>query len=60
MITSQSYCVIDGTVLETASGKVSMLKNLLDKEDIKNLRHTLIYTSDKEPGTTQQREPDTA
>ena len=37
------------TVLETASGKVSMLKDLLDKEDIKNLRHTLIYTSDKEP-----------
>ena len=36
-------------LLETASGKVSMLKTLLDKEDTKTLKHTLIYTSDKGP-----------
>lgn len=36
-------------ILETASGKVLMLEALLDKEDIDNLRHTLIYTSDKGP-----------
>tara|TARA_R110002072_G_scaffold106682_2_gene232918 strand:+ start:185 stop:2356 length:2172 start_codon:yes stop_codon:yes gene_type:complete len=36
-------------LLETASGKVSMLKTLLDQEDTKTLKHTLIYTSDKGP-----------
>ncbi|MAT94183.1 MAG: hypothetical protein CME59_16500 [Halioglobus sp.] len=36
-------------LLETASGKVSMLKTLLDEEDTKTLKHTLIYTSDKGP-----------
>ena len=36
-------------LLETASGKVSALKALLDKEDTGNLRHTLIYASDKGP-----------
>lgn len=36
-------------LLETASGKVSMLRTLLDEEDIGSLRHTLIYTSDKGP-----------
>ena len=36
-------------LLETASGKVLMLNSLLDKEDLGNLRHTLVYTSDKEP-----------
>ena len=36
-------------LLETASGKVSTLGELLKKEDTGNLRHTLIYTSDKEP-----------
>jgi len=36
-------------LLETASGKISMLKRLLDEEDTKNLVHTLIYTSDKGP-----------
>lgn len=36
-------------LLETASGKLSMLGNLLDAEDLASLRHTLIYTSDKEP-----------
>lgn len=36
-------------LLETASGKVSTLKALLDGEDSGNLRHTLVYTSDKGP-----------
>ena len=36
-------------LLETASGKVSKLKALLDEEDTSGLRHTLIYTSDKGP-----------
>lgn len=36
-------------LLETASGKVSALAALLNKEDTRNLRHTLIYTSDKGP-----------
>ena len=36
-------------LLETASGKVSMLKSLLDNENTGGLKHTLIYTSDKGP-----------
>ena len=36
-------------LLETASGKVSMLRDLLDEEDTGSLRHTLVYTSDKGP-----------
>ncbi len=36
-------------LLETASCKVSALKALLDEENLGNLRHTLIYTSDKGP-----------
>lgn len=36
-------------LLETASGKVSMLRKLLDDEDTSSLRHTLVYTSDKGP-----------
>ena len=36
-------------LLETASEKISTLKTLLDKEDTKTLKHTLIYTSDKGP-----------
>lgn len=36
-------------LLETASGKISTLKDLLDKEDAGGLRHTLVYTSDKGP-----------
>ena len=35
-------------MLETASGKVSTLKALLDEEE-SSLRHTLVYTSDKGP-----------
>ena len=34
-------------LLETASGKISVLEKLLNIEE--NLRHTLIYTSDKDP-----------
>ncbi len=37
------------TLLETASGKESMLRKLLDSEDTGNLHHTLVYTSDKGP-----------
>lgn len=36
-------------LLETASSKVSVLRKLLDDEDPANLRHTLVYTSDKGP-----------
>ena len=36
-------------LLETAYGKVSMLRKLLNNEDTSGLRHTLIYTSDKGP-----------
>ena len=36
-------------LLETASGKVSMLRKLLDDQDTGGLRHTLVYTSDKGP-----------
>lgn len=36
-------------LLETASGKVLALKRLLDDEDTRSLRHTLVYTSDKGP-----------
>ena len=36
-------------LLETASGKVSTLRTLLEEEDTGSLRHTLVYTSDKGP-----------
>ena len=36
-------------LLETASGKISMLETLLKNEDVSSLKHTLVYTSDKEP-----------
>ena len=36
-------------LLETASGKVSRLEALVDEEDVRSLRHTLVYTSDKGP-----------
>ncbi|MDE0211794.1 MAG: DEAD/DEAH box helicase family protein [Boseongicola sp.] len=36
-------------LLETASGKISTLMGLLDKEDAGKLRHTLVYASDKGP-----------
>ena len=36
-------------LLEMATGKISTLRVLLDKLNISDLRHTLIYTSDKGP-----------
>ena len=36
-------------LLETASAKVSTLQTLLEQEDLSNLKHTLIYASDKAP-----------
>jgi superfamily II DNA or RNA helicase len=36
-------------LLETAEGKLTRLATLLDKEDLKNLRHTLVYATDKGP-----------
>ncbi len=37
------------SLLETASRKVSMLENVLEKENVDNLMHTLIYNSAKGP-----------
>lgn len=37
------------TLLETASYKISTLASLLNEEDADDLRHTLVYTTDKEP-----------
>ncbi len=37
------------SILETADNKVLMLETLLNNEDIDNLQHSLIYTSDKGP-----------
>lgn len=36
-------------LLETAEGKLTRLSALLGKEDLKNLRHTLVYATDKAP-----------
>jgi len=36
-------------LLETAEGKINILSQLLDRENLHSLRHTLIYASDKEP-----------
>jgi len=36
-------------LLETASGKISMLETLLQKEDFRNLDYALVYTTDKSP-----------
>ena len=36
-------------ILETAENKIAALEEALDREDLPELRHTLIYTSDKEP-----------
>ena len=41
-------------LLETACGKISKLAVLLRSEDRANLRHTLIYTSDKGPKQLQE------
>ena len=36
-------------VLETAENKIAALDEAFDREDLSDLRHTLIYASDKEP-----------
>ena len=36
-------------LLETAKNKIAVLKDALDSENIRKLRHTLIYASDKDP-----------
>jgi superfamily II DNA or RNA helicase len=36
-------------LLETASGKITKLRALLGEEDLRSLKHTLIYATDKEP-----------
>ena len=36
-------------LLEMAEGKIIMLNSLLDKEDLRTFRHTLIYATDKGP-----------
>jgi superfamily II DNA or RNA helicase len=36
-------------LLETAQGKVGTLKRLLEHENLKELRHTLVYATDKGP-----------
>lgn len=40
-------------ILETAENKIIALRALLEKEDLVNLKHTLIYCSDKEPEQLQ-------
>lgn len=40
-------------LLETAHGKLDVLSKLLNKEDVRKLKHTLIYTSDKAPEQLQ-------
>ncbi|SEQ99856.1 Superfamily II DNA or RNA helicase [Sphingobium sp. YR768] len=36
-------------VLETAQSKLIRLGELIDTEDVRDLRHTLVYTTDKDP-----------
>lgn len=36
-------------VLETASGKIDALASLIDSQDSRSLRHTLVYATDKDP-----------
>lgn len=36
-------------LLETAEGKIVLLSSLLEKEDKRSLKHTLVYTTDKAP-----------
>jgi superfamily II DNA or RNA helicase len=40
-------------LLETAKNKLFVLRGLLEKEDLKNLRYTLIYATDKDPEQLQ-------
>ena len=37
-------------ILESAEGKVSCFAQLIDRENLSSLRHTLVYTTDKSPG----------
>ena len=37
------------SILESAEGKIQALRECLAQEDLRTLRHTLIYTSDKDP-----------
>ena len=41
-------------LLETAEGKVAMLARLLAEENLTELRHTLVYTTDKAPAQLEQ------
>jgi superfamily II DNA or RNA helicase len=41
-------------LLETAEGKLTMLASLLEKENLSELRHTLIYATDKGPEQLDQ------
>jgi superfamily II DNA or RNA helicase len=41
-------------LLETAEGKVGLLSNLLDQEDLDDLKHTLVYGTDKDPKQLDQ------
>lgn len=41
-------------VLETAAGKIDVLSHLLDREDLRHLRYTLIYATDKDPKQLDQ------
>ncbi len=36
-------------ILENASNKIEVLADCLSREDLRSLRHTLVYTSDKNP-----------
>lgn len=37
-------------ILENAENKIDRFEMILDREDLSNLSHTLVYTSDKNPG----------
>lgn len=41
-------------LLETAAGKLTALSELLRNEDVRKLKHTLIYATDKEPGQLEE------
>lgn len=41
-------------LLETARNKIAALKDALNKEKVRKLRHTLIYASDKDPEQLKQ------
>jgi superfamily II DNA or RNA helicase len=41
-------------ILELANGKLAKLSSLLELEDLKALKHTLIYTTDKGPAQIEQ------